>query len=546
MCLHGSAGSRGMVSAMPGQNGPEARGSFTHAGDPRGVGAGFVPMVVWAGEVTWREVADLRESLFDAMDAHLVGVQLDVRLVTFIDRTGIALLIGANHRSHSMGRPLILLDDNGPVTAALTGAHVGSDFTVVHTAGVPEQRAFLGSAPEDPTLSAAARSESTITTRSADVRAQSPGTSGELGPSEWVDARRQYLDAVWQGERSTATNIALDLLAGGVSGELIICNLLAEAQALVGRAWQQGGWSVAGEHLATSITESVLHDVTRVAMQGSGSPVPGSRGQTAVVCGEDEWHALPALMATAVLRLRGAHVTYVAPSLPADDLVEYLIHDGPTAVAVACSAPMNLAGAWRTISALRSGGMTVVCGGRGFGRDGRWGWALGVDQWAPDLTRGADRILTAVDGPARPPRAPVGAPDTVAELNVLLRERDQLLVHALETAFTAVPSLAITDATRRATRDRLEAILRIVASATIVSDPAVATEHVTWLESTLQARSQPLDWAAASFGAVRDVLPAELTHARAMALTGRAACGRGTRAPTGSSEDWTPPVSRVR
>jgi len=526
------------------KNTPGADGTFADPGDPRGLGGGPVPVVVWVGEVTWREVADLRESLFDAMDAHLVGVQLDVRLVTFIDRTGIALLIGANHRSHSMGRPLIVLDDNGPVTAALTGAHVASDLAVVRTSGVPAQRAFLGSAPEDdPTLAAAASDSGTITNRSADVRAGLSLASAELGPSEWVDARRQYLNAVWLGERSTATNIALDLLAGGVSGELIICNLLAEAQSLVGRAWQQGGWSIAGEHLATSITESVLHDVTRVAMQGSGSPVPGSRGQTAVVCGEDEWHALPALMATAVLRLRGAHVTYVAPSLPADDLVEYLIHDGPTAVAVACSAPMNLAGAWRTISALRSGGMTVVCGGRGFGSDGRWGWALGVDQWAPDLTRGADRILAAVDGPARPPRGPVGAPDTVAELNVLLRERDQLLVHALETAFTAVPSLAVTDATRRATRDRLEAILRIVASATIVSDPAVATEHVTWLESTLQARSQPLDWAAASFGAVLDVLPAELTHARAMALTGRAACGRGTRAPTDSSEGWTPPTS---
>ena len=141
------------------KNTPGADGTFADPGDPRGLGGGPVPVVVWVGEVTWREVADLRESLFDAMDAHLVGVQLDVRLVTFIDRTGIALLIGANHRSHSMGRPLILLDDNGPVTAALTGAHVGGDFTVVRTSGVPAQRAFLGSAPEDdPTLAAAASS----------------------------------------------------------------------------------------------------------------------------------------------------------------------------------------------------------------------------------------------------------------------------------------------------------------------------------------------------------------------------------------------------
>jgi methanogenic corrinoid protein MtbC1 len=510
-------------------------------------------VVVWGGEATWREVADLRENLFDAMDAHLVGVRLDVRRVTVIDRTGIALLIGANHRSHSMRRPLIVLDDDGLVTAALTAAHVVSDFNLVRTSDVPAQRTTsLGERHDQNTGSAGGAWDRRVADRpippatSVGVRPDPAAVLVPLGPSGWVDARRQYLDAVWQGERSTATGIALGLLAAGVPGELIICNLLAEAQAQVGRAWQQGRWSIAGEHLATSITESVLHDLTRDAMQGSGSPVPGSRGQTAVVCGEDEWHALPALMATAVLRLRGVHVTYVAPSLPADDLVEYLIHDGPTVVAVACSAPMNLAGSWRSISALRSGGMIVVCGGQGFGRDGRWGWSLGADQWAPDLTCGADRILAAIDSPARPPRGPAGTRDAAAEVTVLMRERDQHLVHALETTFTRVPSLALTDTTRRATRDRLEAVLRIVASATIVSDPAVATDHVHWLESLLQARSQPLEWAGIAFGAVLDTLPAELTHARAMALTGSAACGRTSRTPTDTSEDWTPPTSREK
>jgi hypothetical protein len=126
----------------------------------------------------------------------------------------------------------------------------------------------------------------------------------------------------------------------------------------------------------------------------------------------------------------------------------------------------------------------------------------------------------------------------------MLRERDQLLVHALETTFMRVPSLALTDATRRATRERLDAVLKTVASATIASDPAVATDHARWLESALRARSQPVEGAAAAFGAVLDILPAELTHARAMALTGRAACGRNSGTPTDVSEAWTPPTSR--
>lgn len=82
----------------------------------------------WVGEVTWRQVADLREVLFDEVDACECGLCLDVRLVTEIDRTGIALLIGANHFAHSMGRPLVLLDESGPVSDALARAHLMADF----------------------------------------------------------------------------------------------------------------------------------------------------------------------------------------------------------------------------------------------------------------------------------------------------------------------------------------------------------------------------------------------------------------------------------
>jgi len=86
---------------------------------------------VWVGEVTWRHVAELREALFDEMDACDRGVRLDVRRVTEIDRTGVALLIGANHRAKSLGKPLTLVGEAGVVTEALTRAQVLAEFQVV-------------------------------------------------------------------------------------------------------------------------------------------------------------------------------------------------------------------------------------------------------------------------------------------------------------------------------------------------------------------------------------------------------------------------------
>ena len=86
----------------------------------------------WTGDVTWREVPAHREALFDDLEAAgSVGVRLDVRDVTVLDRTGIALLIGANHRAFARGERLVLIDSGGPVTAALSRMHMIGDFQIV-------------------------------------------------------------------------------------------------------------------------------------------------------------------------------------------------------------------------------------------------------------------------------------------------------------------------------------------------------------------------------------------------------------------------------
>jgi hypothetical protein len=82
---------------------------------------------------------------------------------------------------------------------------------------------------------------------------------------------------VWQGERSAGTSIALRLLAGGVSDESIICNLLADCQARVAEAWQRGEWSIAGEHLATCL-----------ALETTFTRVPGLAVTDATRCASRE------------------------------------------------------------------------------------------------------------------------------------------------------------------------------------------------------------------------------------------------------------------
>ena len=95
-------------------------------------------VLAWAGDVDWQATGRLREALFHGLEVTgQTGVRLDVRAVTSIGRGGVALLIGANHRASAVGRRLLIVDSNGPVTAALAALHLlpAVDITQVIAGG---------------------------------------------------------------------------------------------------------------------------------------------------------------------------------------------------------------------------------------------------------------------------------------------------------------------------------------------------------------------------------------------------------------------------
>lgn len=87
--------------------------------------------LTWAGGVTWRHTAALREQIFDLLEEPaILQLFLDVSSVDRIDRTGVALLVGANQWAAAMNRQLVLIDRSGLITTALTDAKVRDDFVI--------------------------------------------------------------------------------------------------------------------------------------------------------------------------------------------------------------------------------------------------------------------------------------------------------------------------------------------------------------------------------------------------------------------------------
>jgi hypothetical protein len=133
--------------------------------------------------------------------------------------------------------------------------------------------------------------------------------------------------------------------------------------------------------------------------------VEPTTGRIVVACVEGEWHSLPARMASELLRLRGWDVTFLGPSVPADDLAARVRQLAPDAVGLSCSVPLFLKGANRSIVACRAVGVPVVAGGTGFGDEGRYAIRLGADGWTAD-----PRLTPAIVG-GRAGGGPRPAPD---------------------------------------------------------------------------------------------------------------------------------------
>ena len=333
-----------------------------------------------------------------------------------------------------------------------------------------------------------------------------------------------YVAALAEGNRRVATDIAVGLLDRGVAATAIISDLIAYGQVCVGQGWQDGEWTVAMEHRASAVADLVLQTVSDTAMQIPGAPAEGERGKALVLCTEGEWHVLPGRMAAETLRLHGFDAQLIGPSVPASDLPLFLDSDRVGPVALTCSMQLSLVGAWRTISTLRGLGATIVIGGRGFGPEGRWGLALGADQWAPDFASGADLIAAATQEPTPDPRDPISDPVTSTEIFESSRERERILERAGSESLDRWPVLTTDSARYQATINDLSATLKAIQCAVLVGDDDILSNYVEWFEAVLRARDLPVAFVASAFDLLGPVLPDSVPLMRAATSRALAMC----------------------
>lgn len=175
---------------------------------------------------------------------------------------------------------------------------------------------------------------------------------------DWTAQSERFEVALRMGNEFGAGEI-VDRLTDGNVPLIDLCEkLLSPCMFNIGEGWHNGTVSVAEEHRATAITERIL---AKVSNQPRGRP----RGTAVVSTPPGEFHALPSMMATMVLREDRWKVHHLGADTPEDDLAKFSLDVKADVVVLSSTLGSSAAASRKVCETLEGLGIRTLQGGPG-------------------------------------------------------------------------------------------------------------------------------------------------------------------------------------
>lgn len=178
----------------------------------------------------------------------------------------------------------------------------------------------------------------------------------------------RYLDALLAGDRQQCRGYFEAWLAADIDLRVLYQDLVQRSLYEVGSRWERGLVSVATEHLATAITESLLNLVyPRLFSQPR-------LGKAAVVTSTmNEYHQLGGKMVADIFELNGWRGYFLGANTPPRDLIDLVRDKNADVVALSLTVSFNLEMLLQTAAAIRAElpAVPILVGGQAFRLGGR-------------------------------------------------------------------------------------------------------------------------------------------------------------------------------
>ncbi len=176
-----------------------------------------------------------------------------------------------------------------------------------------------------------------------------------------------YLAALLAGDRPQCTDLVSRLLEKEIRTEVVYTQLFQRSLYRIGELWEHNRISVAVEHLATAITESLLATVYPRILAGRS---PGGR-KAVISCSVNEYHQVGARMVADIMEGQGWDAWFLGANTPVEDLLRLIEEKKPDILGLSVSIYFNMAPLKKMIQVVRShyAGLDILVGGQAF----RWG-----------------------------------------------------------------------------------------------------------------------------------------------------------------------------
>ena len=226
------------------------------------------------------------------------------------------------------------------------------------------------------------------------LRANGGRSQAQFQRSEpWSEAT-EFLAALIRGDRSAASEVVDRCLDSGRPLVEVESHVMEPALFRIGEEWQANRISVAAEHMASGIVQSIM----TVAL--SRLPVPPRIGKRVLLaCVQGNQHAIGLRMVGDSFHLAGWEVLYLGADVPTAALERQVLASKPDLIGLSVSFPAQLS-AVRDIIAILSERMgdarpSIIIGGLAVNRFDRLAGRMGADAAGRDGPTTAARATEA-------------------------------------------------------------------------------------------------------------------------------------------------------
>ncbi len=179
---------------------------------------------------------------------------------------------------------------------------------------------------------------------------------------EFASIHKQFLDGLLVGDRLICSEIINKLVVERVKINDIYENVIKAALYDVGELWERGEISVASEHMASAIAESILNELY-------SKIISKSRMNNTVVASsvENEAHQIGIKMVADIFEINGWNVHFLGANTPLNDLIKFIGIINPKIVALSISIYFHIHVLEEMIERIRGKfpNILIIIGGQG-------------------------------------------------------------------------------------------------------------------------------------------------------------------------------------